>query len=232
MQPLVRHVLWAVLCLGLVFAPARLARGEETGEETQTRSSETTEGPTDWATRGFRLQLRIGWEALLAELPAPGLTAVGLVIEPGVRLSARWSVDLDLRYTVANGRWKGLRWSTTLDGTLHPTRSTQLTLGVGYGGLQLRKKLERADLLLSTWRKPRQDSKLITCEGDGAVALARVGYLFAVGELFSTGPAVQADLQATPCIGYTLNVRTASWIWAREWWWHKSVQVSWSLAWR
>lgn len=181
-----------------------------------------------WQQEGFRVQLRFGTESLTgldSTSPAGGGWAIG--VEPGVRLSRYWSLSASLRYSVLNEEVQGLRWSTTADLTFHPYGGLFLAVGAGYGGL-----------LTTHWESGG-------CQGHAIVGLGRLGWLFSVGEIFSTGPMLQVDAQATRCGnrdeedggfgdedmpsgGFRSNESSRRSLW----WYQRTVNFSWSVAWR
>jgi len=186
-----------------------------------------------WRQPGFRVQLRVGHESV-ADDDGLGPDAAGLTlgVEPGIRLSRWFSLSATLRYTRLVGGFDGMRWSSTADLTWHPWGGGFfLAAGVGYAGLLGNREFDI--------------SRPSRCDGDGLVALARTGWLFPMGELFSTGPIVQLDEQWTRCAGEerevfagepspespasfdTKFVRGEGFSWR-----HHSLHFAWSLAWR
>lgn len=208
-----------------------------TATEPATRVSETAStARSEWDVTGFRLQLRFGWEQMHERAPAPPLGAVAVSIEPGWRLTRWFSVGAGLRYSVINSDpWRGVRWSTTLDGTLHPWNGAFLALGGGYGGMLMQKQVPPSYYVVTPQEQaspPKGFKALVRCNGDGAVVLARAGFLLPIAAGFSTGPVIQGDLQATRCAGNYVDPRVAAWARSVEWWWYSTIQVGWSLAWR
>ena len=233
MHPAARHnVALLAFVSELLAAPLPAAAAEPT-----TRVSETASSPrTEWAETGFRLQLRFGWEQMRERAPAPPLGAIAVAIEPGWRLSHWFSLDAGLRYSVVNSApWRGVRWSTTLDGTVHLWNGAFLTLGGGYGGMLMVKQVSPSYYVVTTQEQanpPPGFDAIVRCNGDGAVGLVRLGFLVPVAAGFSTGPVLQGDVQATRCVGAYVDPRLAAWSRAVEWWWYSTIQLAWSLAWR
>ncbi len=183
-----------------------------------------------WSQPGFRVQLRFGFERVEAmSSEAPEMSAVAINVEPGIRLSRLWSVAAGLRYSILLGSWDGLRWSTTADATLHPTSVSYITVGAGYGGLVAQKAKPYVDQRGFAFQpdEPAGASRLTRCSGDGGVGVLRAGFSMPIGELFATGPSLQADLQATRCSDPRSRLGLAD-----EWWWHRSIHFAWALAWR
>lgn len=194
-------------------------------DEPKIRESEYEMGAAEaWAQEGFRIQLRFGTESLkpLEKSGVPG-GAWAIGVEPGVRLSRFWSLSANLRYSVLTDSLEGLRWSTTADLGFHPYGGSFIAAGIGYGGL-----------LANHW----DDSGYRECDGHAVVALAKVGWLFAVGELFATGPVVQFDAQSTSCgnsVDDSFDEEGFASPSARPrstWWSHRTLNLSWSVAWR
>lgn len=217
-----------VACLAAIAVAPLPAQGDTA--DPQVRESEFELPAAEaWQQEGFRIQLRFGTESLstLGVGPFGGGWAIG--VEPGVRLSRFWSLSASLRYSVLNEDIEGLRWSTTADLTFHPWGGIFLATGLGYGGL-----------IASGWESDDWNR----CEGHAIVALGRVGWLFSLGELFSTGPVVQFDAQATKCgnrsdegdfddfDGPIEEPRPASRGRRSVWWSHRTLNLSWSVAWR
>jgi hypothetical protein len=194
----------------------------------------TSDAPVDfdmaWLEPGFRMQLRFGYESLRGHPPAPPLPAFAVAIEPSYRLSEQLSLGLGLRYSVLLGDWTGLRWNTSGDFSWHPTPGAYVAVGGGYGGMlgeRVQYEVDYDEDGSYTTGDGPEGSRLLSCAGHGVVALARAGFLFAVGDLFSTGPVLQADVQRTRCKGTSLggHLRT-------EVWWQPSWQMSWAFTWR
>lgn len=166
--------------------------------EVKERVSETLQTGTEaWAEQGFRLALRFGWESVggLSEL-APSGSGFVFAIQPSVRLSPRWSAGVLLQYSLVHYDGAGVRFVTGLTVGLHPWRGLQIELGAAYAG------------------------QLVDgCDGIGGSGQLRVGYLFAVGELFSTGPVLQGEIMGTKCGG-------------TQGWAQRQLQASWAFAWR
>lgn len=180
-----------------------------------------------WQQEGFRIQLRFGTESLAGVNDGgPSGSGWAIAVEPGVRLSRLWSLSANLRYSVLSEEMAGLRWSTTADVSFHPWGGLFLAVGAGYGGLLAKAWSDTGD-----WGG---------CQGHAAVALGRLGWLFAVGEIFATGPVVQFDVQTTRCGereeggSYVEGPDGDRWVADRSsvWWTQRTLNLSWSVAWR
>jgi len=194
-----------------LLAPLPAAGDEEPSERESEYEMPASEA---WALPGFRVQLRFGRDSLVGGDGAPDASGWSFTVEPGIRLSASFSLSATLRYAALVEGFEGVRYTTSGDATWHPFDGFFLAAGIGYAGL-----VGNAAL---TGR----------CDGDGVVLLARTGWLIAAGELFATGPVIQLDQQWTGC-------GTEAWDWEEEeaiessrTWSHRSLHFSWSLAWR
>ncbi len=230
-----RHnaVLLAVFSELLLAPPARAAEGPE--PEIRVSESQESSGKA-WTERGFRLQLRFGWERLNEVQLGPPLQAATFAVEPSYRLSRWFSLGVGLRYSVMEqSQWSGVRWSTTVDASVHPVGGVFLSIGAGYAGMLMQKSVPASYYVITEQERlspPAGFDRIVRCNGDGVIGLARVGYIVPLGESFATGPVFQADLQGTRCKGDYVDPRITAWAQAVEWWWHETLQLSWSLAWR
>jgi hypothetical protein len=184
-----------------------------------------------WLEPGFRMQLRFAYERLQGnDAPAPATPAFALSIEPAYRLNERFSLGLGLRYSVLLGTWSGLRWNTTADVVWHPVDGGSLGVGAGYGGLQgerVEYDVDYDEQGSYVVNDDDETSRLRTCDGNGAIVLVRAGYVFALGDLFATGPVLQMDLQRTRCRGDDFGGDSRT-----EVWWQPGWQLSWAFTWR
>lgn len=219
-----------IAALALLVHPAVAAAGDEPEERESQYEMPAGEA---WGLSGFRVQIRLGYESL-AQDDGIGPDAGGLTlgVEPGVRLSEHFSLSATLRYSRLTGSFDGMRWSSTADATWHPFGGGLfLAGGIGYAGLLGNRR----------WDEPLPHR----CDGHGFVALARTGWLFPLGELFSTGPVVQLDEQWTRCAGAPRQVildepapdgpdeyETGFVDGERYSWRHRTLHFAWSFAWR
>ena len=73
-----------------------------------------------------------------------------------------------------------------------------------------------------------------SCSGGAWVGQARAEYLFVVGQLFATGPYLEANAQLTRCqqeLG-RVDRETGNPIYARQWWVHQGAELGWWVTWR
>lgn len=221
-----------ILALSLLVAVPAVAAADDEPEERESEY-EMPAGEA-WQLPGFRVQLRVGRESVSADDDVgPDASGLSLDVEPGMRLSRHFTLSATLRYTLLGGAFSGTRWTTSADLAWHPwAGGFFLAGGVGYAGMFGNREV--------TAPGPQR------CDGDGIVALARTGWLFPLGELFSTGPVVQLDEQWTRCAGEerevidgtplpdfpdgepeTRFVRGKPFSWR-----HRTLHLAWSLAWR
>lgn len=145
-----------------------------------------------WAEQGFRIQLRFGSEASTdLETRFGPRSMYAFAAEPGIRLGRWISISGTLKYTVLGDL--GLRWTNTFDLSLHLFHGLFVSGGVGYGGAMIGPE----------------------CSGGGLVQVVRAGWLFPLGQVFSTGPVVQADFQSPIDCGHFppdgFSTRNFSW---------------------
>lgn len=191
-----------------------------------------------WASTGFRVGLGYTLEGLLAEAPVPAGVVHAAQVRLGARLDADWSLLGTFRYGVLPGATPMLRFSGTVEPTLHVGDGLSLGVGLGLGGLVHpstgARTPEPTDPLIASLTLTDTTRLLGACSGTGAIATLRAEYTFQVGELFATGPAVTADVQWTACVETLTRVDpdTGAAIVLRQYWRHTSVGVGWMVWWR
>ena len=197
-----------VAVLGWMLAAEAQADVVERESEIEVPASEA------WQREGFRVQLRLGSGSATGAADAPNAGGMSFEVEPGVRLSRYWSLSSTLRYgAFEGGDFEALRWSTTADLSFHPWGGSFVAVGLGYAGVS------------------NFGGTPVNC--DGALALGRVGWLFALGPIFATGPQVQYDLQYGFCS--VSSYEDDDGVFRRGGdveWLHRTLQFAWSLAWR
>lgn len=191
-----------------------------------------------WSSPGFRVGLGYAFEGLLAQDPIPAGVAHAALVRLGVRLDADWSLLGTFRYGVLPGAPPMLRFSGTIEPTLHLGDALSLGVGLGLGGLVHpdtgARTPEPADPLIASLTLPDTTRLLGACSGTGVIATLRAEYTFLVGELFATGPALTADVQWTGCVETLTRVDpdTGAAIVLRQYWRHASLGASWMVWWR
>jgi hypothetical protein len=210
------------------FAPCRALAEDE--PETRT-SEELIDKYAAWRQPGFRLALSFGYEKNLANHPTPASSSIVPSLHLGWRFSERFELSGTLRYSVMIGGFlEGLRFSGTLEAVWHVSEGLSLTGGLGYAVLVGSRSYDYPE-------QPGVEEPLIEdCNGDGVAGLLRVSYLFRVGHLFATGPALQLDTQLTWCTdqyqapgAYDPSEGPET---IHRWWGHTSTGLAWVFAWR
>lgn len=246
LEAVLRAALGLGVGLGLAGPAASWAATDEEGDAVDT-STPTAEVRTSlrtqtdeeaWSASGFRVGLGYSFDGLWGGGDVPGGTLHSALVRLGARLDADWSLLGTLRYGVVPGAPPMLRFSGTLEPTLHLTEALSVSLGLGLGGLVHpdtgARTPEPTDPLIATLTLPDASPLLGSCSGTGVIALARVAYLYEVGEVFATGPALQADVQWTGCVETLARVDPDSGepIELRQFWRHVSAGVTWMFWWR
>lgn len=195
---------------GLCLALGCLVLGWGAGVEAASvdRISEWEPSATEaWGEQGFRIQLRFGLDSISSvDGRAPSSLSTesspfSFSAEPGIRLSRWFSVSASLRYSLSTA---GIRWTNTADLSLHLFHGLYVAGGLGYGGMMG-----------------------AGCEGAGGlVTVGRAGWLFPLGQVFATGPAVQWEWQSRLSCGgrrrdgsprYDFGFRASSLAWTLAW---------------
>jgi hypothetical protein len=198
------------------------------------RLSLPTEDDRDaWQSPGLRLQLGYGYTALGGWGPAWSFRSHTVMLRPSVRIDGHWALGVAMVY--GTGPY-GLRWSVTAEPTFFPWRQLAVSVGLGYGGLDVR--ASRVRVLggpgVTVSRTLGDDEKLDACTGSALSSVLRAEYLFVVGPLFASGPFVQANAQWTRCedsFGQP-DPETGRPPVLTQWWRQAGATVGWWLAWR
>jgi hypothetical protein len=191
-----------------------------------------------WSSGGFRVGLGYALEGLLAPDPVPAGVVHAALLRLGARLDADWSLLGTFRYGVLPGAPPMLRFSGTIEPTLHLGDALSLGIGLGLGGVVHpdtgARTPEPVDPLIASLTLPDTTQLLGACSGTGVIATLRAEYTFLVGELFATGPALTADVQWTACVETLTRVDpdTGAAIVLRQYWRHASLGASWMVWWR
>jgi hypothetical protein len=150
-----------------------------------------------------------------------------------------------LRYfIVSGGDMTGLRAAVTLEPTWQVWRGLSLGVGFGYTGLLGSRREQRfyTDRLMARVRRAAEEERdtalppFNDCDGDGVAALARVSYMWPLGQLFSTGGMAYVDESVVRCRDESFVVWDAERIEVlrvfHQWWPQTSVGLAWVFAWR
>lgn len=210
-----------------------------TAAEPEVKTSLRTETDEEaWGSSGFRVGLGYSFEGLIGPGDVPSGPTHSALVRLGIRLDPDWSLFGTLRYGVLPGTVPMLRFSGTLEPTIHLGDALAVGLGLGLGGIVHpntgARTPEPNDPLIAPLTLPEPTPLLGSCSGTGVIALARAEYTFRVGELFAMGPAVQADVQWTGCVQTLLRVDPDSGepIVIKQFWRHIGAGVSWVFWWR
>lgn len=156
-----------------------------------------------WEREGFRVQLRLGFESLEPEGLQRRLSSDGL---DHFSLAVEPGVRLSRWWSLSTS----LRYTVLADQLgLRWTTSADATFHP-FHGFHLAAGIGYGGMLGDL------------CTGSGVALLARAGWLIPMGEIFAMGPVLQTDWQNTDCEGQ----------WGNNVLRHRSMNFSWSLAWR
>jgi hypothetical protein len=202
-------------------------------------SMPTEDDRTAWLKPGPRVDLALEEGRLWGRGPAPLVTTTTAHLRLRMRIDRQWSIGLNAGYSVARGAYTGTRWSAVVEPTFHPLPSLGVSLGIGYGGLDVRLPTapgRRGQGIPTEFysRTLGDAEKMYACSGGAWVSQARVEYLWVVGPLFSTGPYLQTDLQWTGCQEKFTNIDrdTGQLAVGRQWWLHRGGALGWWFSWR
>jgi hypothetical protein len=218
-------------------------------------SEELVTGEDAWSEPGFRLQVGLGYSAVVGVPSAAHLIGPDTLVLAGFRLVPwtgqgqrpwlYWGLNAAIRFQGLHDLFTGMRWAVTIEPTLHLGAHAAVGLGLGYAGLFGNKPQKTAALATTAAPDPgRIDldqtgpmtrDPLGACEGDGMIAVLRGSYLFIVGDLFATGPMLHLDTQLTHCVdpnAASSYAGVASVAVPEAWWWHVGIGLSWVAAWR
>ncbi len=191
-----------------------------------------------WMEPGLRVDLALDGGRLWGRATAPPLTTIGAQVRSRYRLDRRWSVFAALRYAVVRGSWTGAAWSAIVGPLFHPLPQMGISLGVGYGGLDVHPAngtgFAPPGNTDSISRTLGDNETMFACAGGAWVSQASLEYLVVVGPLFETGPYLRADLQWTGCEETFQNTDLETGLPAvgRQWWLDRGADVGWWFAWR
>lgn len=207
-----------------------------TTREDEALSLELEPPEETWRETGFRLGLGYAADAVFGGGGTPGGLHHSAVLRLGVRLDPGWSLLGTLRYGARFGLNGGMRYSGTVEPTLHVFDATTISVGAGIGGLVIPATgaLTPSPELVASLTLPGTKPLLGACSGAGVTGLVRLEHLFLTSQSFAHGPALQADVQWTPCtqrLGRT-DPDTGESIELRQLWWSYGVSLGWLAWWR
>ena len=192
-----------------------------------------------WLIPGLRVELGLNHGFLSGLAPAPRLSLTAFQLRTRLRVDPFWSVGATFGYAIATGSYTGTRWHVSIEPVFHPIPSLGLSLGLGYGGLDVTENASGGEppagaAAETASRTLGKSERMFACAGGAVVSQARLEYLMVVGPLFSTGPFVQADLQWTGCQEDFNQVdrETGKQVRGSQWWLHRGGALGWWFSWR
>lgn len=235
-------ILAAAVEVETVQAPATEGPPRETSERELVEAeswqpvfSLPTESDRDaWASPGFRFSLAPSVGGLVGSGPAPSMATTGVILRARLRLDPSWSVAATAQYHYAWSGFLGLRWLVGIEPILHPMPGLSVSVGVGIGGLYGNTETTQPNLSAPgvSWTVP-DDRTVYLCQGGGAALTARVEYEYVVGQMFATGPFLQADATRVRCVqDRGAELETGLRLEDRQWWTHVGGSLGWWLSWR
>jgi hypothetical protein len=189
-----------------------------------------------WAQSGFRAGIGYAFDEVAGLASAPEGAHHSLVVRLGARLDEDWSILGTLRYGVRPGRYPGLRYSGTIEPTLH-LGGLDLAFGLGIGGYVISTTGEAGydgGPLIASYTVPDDRARLTSCSGSGVLGLFRAEYPIPINDLLALGPVFQVDAQWTRCTQTTgqSDPDTAEAIELHQYWGHYSIGFGWMTWWR
>ncbi len=232
--------------IGVIALTASSARAETEVDPTTRGSEQIEDKYLQWSSPGFRVQLITGYSFFAGGPSVATAHSFDLAVHAGWRLNPRWGLMAAFRYSFFLEGLSGARWTATLEPVLYLENGFSFSAGVGYGGIwgsvaqnrfyDYEAALEdpaRIDLNRGT--DEPVIAPFVNCSGDGIVAVARMGYRFTVGEMFSTGPVLEINGQWTVCSDQEFDQRIpedADIPAPQQWWSYFTAGLSWVFAWR
>lgn len=258
------HVVACLLGMSVGAALPMLARAADAppnAKKVITRESDPLRDKyEEWADSGFRLHLSIGYAHIGGGPSSPTMNTVDTSVSVGWRFTQSWGLMATFRYGALFEGFAGLRWATTIEPFYFITDGLVVSAGLGLGGLMGGRNSNNELGLpysINYSRYVSDPDKIVlrdpdevvlggepnrvelppfpSCDGDAFVAVVRVAYLFTVGDLFSTGPVLQADGQWTVCQdhGFDRHVPIEErHLTPKQLWGHYAIGLGWSAVWR
>ncbi len=256
-------LLWICVVAALCAAPAAFAQAAADGTPTDaaaplaedaTQAADKDEGlpfklslPTEddvvaWRAGGFRLELGMAYGQLEGLFGAPAGRLLGATVRVGARVDARWTLLGSFQYQQASevGGISGLRYSGTLDPTLHVGDHLQFAFGVGFAGLvevgNPRPDPNPSDFtnLADSYTYLSARTPLPQCTGIGIVGLLRAGWQQILGPMSALTAFVEFAGQHLACeqrIG-RVDPDTARPFFRRQYWFNVGGVAGLNVGWR
>lgn len=227
----------SALVLTLAFMVTGLEAESE--PEPEVKTSLAIETPEEsWRRAGFRVSLGYMLDGLLAVDGPPDGAVHTAIVRVGARLDEDWSLFATLRYGVRHSRPLGLRYSGTVEPTVHLFDGLTLAVGVGVAGFVITEtevsSPEPESGIVASYTLPEAKPLLGACLGAGVIALLRADYVLVSSDLLSYGPTVQFDTQWTGCVEQLgrSDPDTGEPILLRQYWQHFGASVGFAFWWR
>jgi len=188
-----------------------------------------------WRTAGFRISLGYGYGHTYGSYDVPeGSSHSFFILRAGARLDEDWLLIGSLRYSITAG---GLRYMGLIEPAYELFPGLTVSMGLGLAGLVIPDQTAPTPPsggVVATYTYAKAEPPLSGCAGDGVAASVRVAYSFVVGSVFSTGPAVNFNAQATHCTQSIGNADpdTGRAIELEQVWYHRGLTFDWMLQWR
>lgn len=214
--------------------------GAEPEPEPEVKTSLAVETNEEaWRRAGFRVSLGYMLDGLVGlDEALPDGAIHTAILRVGARLDEDWSLFATLRYGVRHHRPLGLRYSGTIEPTVHLTDELSLSVGVGVAGFVITDtdapSPEPESRVVATYTLPDAEALVSSCLGAGVIALARLDYTLVSSDLLSYGPSVQLDSQWTGCVQQLgrADPDTGEAISLRQFWHHFGASLGFSFWWR
>ncbi|MBM4346492.1 MAG: hypothetical protein FJ100_24210 [Deltaproteobacteria bacterium] len=195
-----------------------------------------------WRGAGFRLELGMAYGRLAGLFGAPSGQVLGATVRVGARVDPWWSLLGSFQYQqVADpGGLFGLRYSGTLDPTLHLGDHLQIAFGVGFAGLvevgNPRPDPNPSDFtnLADSYTYLSARTPLPQCTGIGIGGLLRAGWQQILGPMSALTAFVELDGQHLACeqrIG-RVDPDTARPFFRRQYWYSAGGVAGLNIGWR
>lgn len=212
-----------------------VAAGELSDSEPIFRLSLPTEDDyTAWRSPGLRVSLGYGFGNIYGSNGVPEGSSNSFMLRAGARLDRDWSLMGSIRYAITAG---GLRYLGLIEPTYELLPGLSISAGAGLAGFVIADQslpVPPADGIVATYTYADDEPVLSGCSGEGVAASVRVAYSMVVGSLFSTGPALSFNAQATRCAQSLGNADpdTGRAIELEQYWYHRGLSFDWMLQWR
>ena len=187
-----------------------------------------------WQSSGFRVSLGYGFGTNYGSYGVPDGRSNSFMLRAGARLDKDWLLYGSVRYGITAG---GLRYMGLIEPTYEILPQLTISAGVGLAGFVIASfepPEPPSDGVIATYTYASDDTPLVGCSGEGVAGQVRLAYSLVVGSLFSMGPALSFNAQATRC-AQTLqdaDPDTGRAIELEQYWYHRGFSLDWMFQWR